>query len=64
MACKNSLFFHLLVIKKLRLKDLEATFILMELNLGKNENGLEKLSKLMVFLLKLKKIYQDALQLI
>ena len=50
--------------KKLKHQDLEEIFVLMELNLGKNENGLEKLLKLIMFLLKLKKIYQDVLQLI
>ena len=50
--------------KKLNHQDLEEIFVLMELNLGKNENGLEKLSRLIMFLLKLKKISQDVLQLI
>ena len=50
--------------KKLRPQYLEEIFVLMELSLGKNGNGLEKLLKLIMFLLKLKKISQDVLQLI
>ena len=44
--------FRVKLIKKLRLKDLEPTFVLMELSHGRNGNGLEKLLKLMVFLLR------------
>ena len=52
------------LIKKLNHQYLEEIFVLMELNLGKNVNGLVKLLRLIMFLLKLKKIFQDVLQLI
>ena len=52
------------LIKRLKHQYLEEIFVSMELNLGKKENGLVKLLILMVFLLRLKKISQDVLQLI
>ena len=56
---KALMIFKKKLIRKLNHQYLEEIFVLMELSLGKSVNGLVKLLRLMKFLLKLKKIFQD-----